>query len=281
MNITSLEPDEDPPLVGSVAYPDYARALEKRRALLGLLLWISEMYGHRMRLAANILCGHMAFPSAAVYKAAKHLLLHMGTHGEPITYRGSPSGSLVLAEPTVAPFTEGQMEFGLHYFCDADLGLGRSLTGFQIFLGGAAFESTSIRQHLSAPESHAAEVTAAGTALMRVVAHRQYLQELRVPQVNPTPGYIDSLSTLLVAGEDGAPKRSIWIKRRIEVLTDFINLGEVALLHIDEADNVSDGLTKPIKHTVFIRHTEYIDGTHARRAIELARAERAMLGGDR
>ena len=267
MNIAKLkaDPDEDPP-AGAPADAFHKAKLEQRRALLGLLLWVADMYGPRARLAANLLCGHMSNPCAAVYRAAKHLLLHLHGHGEPVMYHASPTGSLALSQPTVAPFTKGKMEFGLHAASDSDLGEGRSVSALVIMLGGAAVDSTSQRQHLASPDSTAAEVTAAGTGLTKLVAARQWLQCVRVPQVEPSPYYMDSSSAILLGDSAGAPRRSIWIRRRIDVLTDYAEIGESRYVKIDESDNFSDGFSKPVKHDTFLRHLIYLDGTMAREA---------------
>jgi len=133
-------------------------------------------------------------------------------------------------------------------------------------LGGASVDASSIRQHLASPDSTAAEVTAAGTGLTKLVAARQWLQNVRVPQAEPSPYYLDSSSAILLGDSAGAPRRSIWIRRRIDVLTDYAEIGEARYVKVDESDNFSDGLSKPVKHDTFLRHLAYLDGTLARDA---------------
>ena len=56
-------------------------------------------------------------------------------------------------------------------------------------------------------------------------------------------------------------KKSVWVRRKVRVLNDGHDQGEVSFTHIDEADNVSDGASKPIKCAVTIRrHSFYLSG---------------------
>ena len=44
----------------------------------------------------------------------------------------------------------------------------------------------------------------------RIVPMRGILQEARIPQVAPTPCWMDSASTIFVAENRAAPKKSAW-----------------------------------------------------------------------
>ena len=65
---------------------------------------------------------------------------------------------------------------------------------------------------------HKAEITAAATEMHRVVPARGVLQEARVPQERATPVWIDSASTIFVATNRSAPKKSTWVRRKTEEL---------------------------------------------------------------
>ena len=104
---------------------------------------------------------------------------------------------------------------------------------------------------------HAQEVLAAGTIMHKIVPLRGLLTEMRIPQELPTPLYIDSASTVFVAQNRAAVKKSAWIRRRAEVLTEAFALGECEPRKISEADNVADPQTKYLIRRVWCRHLHY------------------------
>ena len=119
------------------------------------------------------------------------------------------------------PFTEGEKEMGLHFAADASPDdAARGITGGVGMLCGGAIITVSARQHLATPDMHANEVLAAGTIMHKIVPLRGLLTEMRIPQEQGTPLYIDSASTVFVAQSRGAVKKSAWIRRRVEVLTE-------------------------------------------------------------
>ena len=63
----------------------------------------------------------------------------------------------------------------------------KSVTGGVIMLGGGPLANPCLRQHLTAPDSHTAEITAGGTMLHKLIPIRGLLQELMIPQLKPTP----------------------------------------------------------------------------------------------
>ena len=104
---------------------------------------------------------------------------------------------------------------------------------------------------------HANEVLAAGTIMHKIVPLRGLLTECRIPQELPTPLYIDSASTVFVAQNRAAVKKSAWIRRRAEVLTEAFTMGECDPRKIDEQDNIADPQTKYLVRNVWCRHLHY------------------------
>ena len=91
----------------------------------------------------------------------------------------------------------------------------------------------------------------------KIVPLRGLLTEMRVPQELPTPLYIDSASTVFVAQNRAAVKKSAWIRRRAEVLTEAFTMGECNPCKISEQDNIADPQTKYLIHRVWYRHLHY------------------------
>ena len=78
--------------------------------------------------------------------------------------------------------------------------------------------------------------------------------------MTPTPLHVDSIGTVRVGTDEKSVKNSVWVRRKVRVLNDGHDQGEVSFTHIDEADNVSDGASKPIKRAVASRHSLYLSG---------------------
>ena len=185
----------------------------------------------------------------------EHMLMYLAARHAPVVFRRSPSGHLRVANTTIAPFSTN-IEYGLHSFADSDV----THTGGVDMLGGACVDSISQRQHLAAPDAFTGEVTSTVTVVNRLVPKRGLLQEARIAQVLPTPLYVDSVGTVRTGVSEGAVKKSVWVRRKINVLNDAYDHDEVEYTHIDEADNVSDGASKPIKKAVYKRHADYMAG---------------------
>ena len=116
-------------------------------------------------------CGHMANPSWSVNAFAKHIILHLYQYPLPVTWGGDKSmKSLVLAQPTIKPYTPGAKEYGLHFAADAAPGpTAKGITGGVGMLAGGAIDTISARQHLAASDMHKMEITAAAMDKQRGV----------------------------------------------------------------------------------------------------------------
>jgi hypothetical protein len=255
--------------LGSLQLPDksdptYASTIEMQeetRSLAGQLLWLGNVYP-MIQYPTTRACEFVAHPNWAVHKLVLHISMHLVAHHQPLIFGGKRCKSLLLSNPTVAPFTAGAKEYGLHAFADGAL-VPKSITGGTVMLAGASILDICQRQHLAAPDSHSNEIVAATTVLHSVVPIRGLLQECSVQQSSPTPFYVDSESTAAVAGSKTAPKRSVWLQRRTLVLHEGEQQGEIKTIHISERDNIADPNTKYLPFAVMNRHRHYkcnVDG---------------------
>ena len=102
-----------------LALPVQHLAKPVRASLLGLLIWVSVAYP-QISFATNKGCGFMANPSWSVNAFAKHIALHLYQYPVAVKWGGNKNiNSLVLAQPTIKPFTAGAKEYGLHFAADA------------------------------------------------------------------------------------------------------------------------------------------------------------------
>ena len=233
----------------------YLEMQTETRSLLGLLLWVSLAYP-QISHCVNKACGFMSNPSHEVNAYAKHIALHLYQY--PVAVKWGGATDLELSQPSPPPFTEGEKEMGLHFAADASPDdAARGITGGVGMLCGGAIITVSARQHLATPDMHANEVLAAGTIMHKIVPLRGLLTEMRIPQEQGTPLYIDSASTVFVAQSRGAVKKSAWIRRRAEVLTEAFDMGECDPRKIEEYNNFSDPETKYLVYRVWMRHLHY------------------------
>ena len=80
-----------------------------------------------------------------------------------------------------------------------------------------------------------------------------------------TAFYLDSATTVFVAGDDAAAKKSAWLIRRVDVLRDAVTHDEIIPIHLSEKMMVADPQTKHVTYEVWIRHMRYMmnfDQTH-------------------
>ena len=245
----------EPPAEGDPRLPAYKEMQTETRSLLGLLLWVSLAYP-QISYHVNRACGFMSNPSHGVNAYAKQIALHLYQY--PIAVKWGGSTSLELSSPSPPPFTPDKKEYGLHFAADASPGdETRGITGGVGMLAGGALLTISSRQHLATSCMHSNELLAAGTIVHKIVPLRGLLSELRIPQEHPTPTYIDSASTVFVAQSRAAVKKSAWMRRRAEVLTQAYDLGEISPIKIEEYNNFADPQTKYLTFKVWTRHLHY------------------------
>ncbi|KAL1500369.1 hypothetical protein AB1Y20_013032 [Prymnesium parvum] len=147
----------------------------------------------------------------------------------------------------------------LAYFvvCDGDLRMDRSVSGIVRRFAGAAISVQSVRQHSIAIDAHSSECFTASTAACQAVAFRGMLTELRISQEVPTPIYSDSRSTLLVAQNAAALRKSIYILRRVLFMREAVSNGEVDFYSCAGGTNPADPLTKHVKKKAFLEARQF------------------------
>jgi hypothetical protein len=226
------------------------------RHALGVSIWLSNAYG-KLVTPCNALCSNMAFPHERTLKGIRHSIMHLIKYPDPVRFGGWPCDGLEQPSELIPPFTPGRKAMYFHYFSDANLSA-RSITGGVAMLAGGAIAIVSQRQHLASPDSHTSEVVAGGNNTSVCVGINGVLQELRVRLGQPTPFYLDSKTTVFVATNDTAVKKSVWLIRRVAVLTDAVKHRQIRPLHISERDMVADPMTKYLTFAVWNRHMGYM-----------------------
>ena len=271
----------DAPPEGSPEHAEFLAMQVKASSGIGWSIWGMRAHIHIVYPTSR-LCGHMANLSYQDYKIWQHSIMYELAHPNPLTFGGFPKQTLSVSDAVIRPFTSHQYELGLHYSVDASLGYPRavdgpdlapiaagttnhrakadskSITGILGCLAGGHIGVVCQRQQLVAPDSHFTEIHAAGTAVYSAVTVTGTLQECGVLQLRPTPIFCDSQSTVFVANDAAAIKKSIWVSRRAAVLRDAVDQGEVDFIKIDRGDNVADYLTRANTHAELTHFMEYL-----------------------
>lgn len=225
------------------------------RTLIGVGHWVAQWHPQAC-FAFNAASAFAANPDTSVLTFVLHVFMYLNEHPNPCIYGGKGCHSLVLAEPTVPPFTPGAKEWGLHAAADSSI-LVDSISGGKILLAGAVISTVCQRQHLTSPDSYTSELVAAGTVLHQILPTRGQLLEVSIHQDQPTPLYIDSASTLFTIHDQRAIRRSLWTRRRARILQQAQEMADIIAIKIDTEDNFSDPETKSLIVKAWYRHLCY------------------------
>jgi hypothetical protein len=226
------------------------------RHALGVCIWLSNAYP-KLVTPTNVLCANMAFPHERTTKSIRHTVMHLVKYPDPCRFGGWPCDGLEQPEELIPPFTPGRKAMYFHFFSDANLGV-RSMSGGVAMLAGGPIAVVCQRQHLASPDSHTSEVVSAGNNSSLCVAINGVLQELRIRLGKPVPFYLDSMTTVFVSTNDTAVKKSVWLIRRVAVLTDAVKHNQIRPLHVRDPDMIADAMTKYLTFTVWNRHMGYM-----------------------
>ena len=125
-------------------------------------------------------------------------------------------------------------------------------------LAAAPIFTVCQRQHLKAPDSTAAEIHAAGSAVNISYYMAGIMQELSIPALRPVPIFCDSQSTIFVANSSAAIKRAVWTSRRAGVLRDAVDESQCSFEKIERDNNVADMFTRAVTQGEQQHHNVYM-----------------------
>ena len=282
MNIKDLKPGVRP-AEDSPERPAFDAMQTKQRSGLGVSIWASRVHLTHT-LSTNLLCGSMSNPSFEQHRAYKHTVMHLKHHPCPLVVGSGRLATLTCLPAPPVPLSGGTVrELGLLVCVDSDLGAPRqvevgthepaiaegltrihetsnskSISGIAICLGGVACQLLCLRQHLTAPDSTAAEVSAAGTAVNLTVPIDGLLREWHINNTDvPVPIFCDSQSTIFISKAVTSIRRTVWLERRAIVLREYVDSREFIFIKIAGELNIADGLTKPMTQATYKLHLSY------------------------
>lgn len=250
------------PEEGDPARAEVLAAMSLCRHCLGVYIWLFIAY-MQAQAPTCALCSNMHLPNPTLtLKCLRHMAMHLSVTPVGIpTWGGWPCDGLetpASASDYITPFEPGKRKaMYYHYFSDSNLNT-RAVQGGVGFLAGGPIQGLSQRSQLKSPDSHSAELVAAGTNLHCVIPQNGILQELRLRLGRCTPFYLDSASTVFVTNNDSAVKKSVWLVRRAAVVQEGVFFTEIVPIHIPEYNMVADPFTKYLPFAVWRRHMWYL-----------------------
>lgn len=128
----------------------------------------------------------------------------------------------------------------------------RSTCGIIHMFAGAAFDSSSARQHSVAEHAYVSEAYSASICCAGSTVYRGIFTECGIDQSIPTPIYTDSRSTILAARSLGSLKKSLYILRRVLFMLEGHDEGEFEFYSCKGEENPADVFTKIVQYAAFL-----------------------------
>ena len=129
----------------------------------------------------------------------------------------------------------------------------RSTTGGTGQLAGASVCAMSRRQECITGSSTHAEIVATSSNSNDVLWARGFLEEIGLPQLGPTPFYVDAKNVLTLVHNLMSSKLTRHINRRELIVREREIAGELEVTKVATEDNISDMLTKGLDRVPFVK----------------------------
>ena len=201
--------------------------------------------------SVGMLCRALDNPSEKHLKNAETLLAYLaGTKDMGVVYNRTHEFHF---SARYSPLKNGLVSLS-----DSDWSTGKSISGFVLFLCAGAIVWGSKRQPVTSLSSTEAEYYAASTCGAEVLYVRHLLHDLGVPEVKPTPLFVDNSACVSLGKNFGTCKRAKHIDRRINFLNDYCEMGDIELVYINTKDNIADLFTKPLDKVRFTGHRSHL-----------------------
>jgi hypothetical protein len=183
-------------------------------------------------------------PGRGHWRAIKRILSYLqGTKHLGITY-GAQRLELLTGgdEPPPHPLE-------IRVYCDADhagcVDTRRSVSGYVLFLNGAAVSWKSVTQRRSYLSTTESEYVALGAAMRGAQTVRNLMLELGFEQRSPTVIFEDNRGAIANANGDSRNLKHIDLHHH--TIVDAIEHKEIRLAKIPSKENIADVLTKPVR----------------------------------
>ncbi|GKV26434.1 hypothetical protein SLEP1_g35734 [Rubroshorea leprosula] len=227
MSSLSLSPHNgSPTLFDAIAY----------RKLVGSLQYLSSTRPD-ISFVVNKLSQYMHCPTELHWQAVKHILRYLkGTMFHGLLIRSSSN-------------------LALHAFSDSDWAGDKdtfaSTTGYLVFLGATPISWKASKQKAIARTSTEAEYRALAAISFELVWVLHLLSELGLHFGNPPVLYCDNVGATYLISNPVMHSRMKHIAIDLHFIRDLVDKRILRVYHIASADQLADGLTKPLSSFCF------------------------------
>ena len=134
----------------------------------------------------------------------------------------------------------------------------KSTTGYIIMFAGGVIDWKSSKQSMVTLSSAEAEYVALATAVSKVCWLRNLLKEIGYEQPSGTKIYEDNNACATMARNETTTARSKLIDVKYHFMREKQANGEISVQRVDTANQIADGLTKPLGPIKFKRFRELL-----------------------
>ena len=205
------------------------------RSLVGALMFPAPTTRADCLYAVGLLARVMDCATEDMFKCAMLCLVYMGqTRADGITYvRDAVDGRRFVQ------------------WSDSDWSIRRSTTGGTGQLDNASTSATSRKQDCVTGSSTHAEIIAASANSNDIVWARGYLEEIGLPQLEPTPLKVDANNVITLVHDFVSSKNTRHIQRRDFIVRERENEGALFVDKVPTAENLADMFTKALHREPF------------------------------
>lgn len=202
------------------------------QSIIGSLLYISNCTRPDITFAVNYLCRSMSNPTQSHLTAAKHILRYLkGSINFGIKYHANRNAPLIL---------EG--------YCDAnfanELSDRKSTSGYVFLINGSPVTWKSQKQSTVATSTTEAEYIALYSGTKEAIWLRRFLNELLIPQNQPTKINEDNASCIKISMNPEMHERTKHIDVKYHFIREKIKENAIELVFCPTNDMLADIFTK-------------------------------------
>ena len=202
------------------------------RTMIGVVMYIAMTSSPQSLFAAARLARALGNPSEEHFTAAKHVLRYQLHGAVPMVYRRS-AGLKIVA------------------YVDSDWCMKNSTAGWCANIAGGPVLFASKKEKCVSLSSTEAEIIAASMAACDIIYVRMLLELMGLACEGPTVLFVDNQGVVDLSRDPMSTTSMKHVKRRHFFVREAQAMGEILVLPVASADNVSDVLTKALKNPRF------------------------------
>jgi hypothetical protein len=237
----------DPPVPGHTPLSPPLADASEYRALIGALLYLANCTRPDLAHSVSFLSRFLSNPTEDHMAGARRILLYAkGTRHLQLTYSRGVNRNCLTA------------------YSDSDYNTnfvdGMNVSGGLFLLNGAAVTWLSRKQTVVTHSSTAAEYIALGVVGREVEALRHLLKDLGFEQPSPTKIHGDNMPSFDIAKNPVTSSKTRHLNAGFQSIRKYLSDNCVELVQVRTAENIADGMTKPLSPDLLLRFRKGLFG---------------------